>query len=223
MLNRSGVEVEFALDHELDAVVTSLEDQGLEGVIEGYNHEVRDHWKVTTDSSCGYELVSPILTEATCRSITPAMRSVANAGGFITPSCGLHVHIELPGRDFDYGIPVAELYFDSYEMLQPMFTDERLDSSFARILDDRDDWMEYLLDDRYSAVNLQAIHRQGTVEFRQHQGTLNSRRAYAWLNLCDQLTHEAQQGGSVDTLRKRLRYAAPAEVTEELIRSGVSV
>lgn len=227
MLSRAGIEIEFALDHALDVVVDRLDDQGLEAQVEDYNHQTRDHWKVTTDSSCGYELVSPILTEATVRSVSPAMRSVANAGGYVTDNCGLHVHIELPrstGRDLmDVGLGVAGLYHEAYDLLTPMFDQSRIDNRFARFYEDRDDWMSYLLDERYMAVNLQAIHRQGTVEFRQHQGTLNARRAYAWLNLCDSLTIEGAALGNVDSLRKRLRYVAPIEVSDELRSCGVQI
>lgn len=221
MLSRAGIEIEFALDHQLDQVVAALDHNGLEGQVEDYNHQVRDHWKVTTDSSCGFELVSPILTEATVRSVSPAMRSVANAGGYVTDNCGLHVHIELPRADVDTGLEVAGLYHDAYDLISPLFTDGRLDNTYARFVDDRDDWLSYILDERYYAVNVQSINRQGTVEFRQHQGTLSARRAYAWLNLCDALTIEATNGGDVDSLRKRLRYAAPVEVSAELSAAGV--
>lgn len=224
MLSRAGIEIEFALDASpLKQVVIALDDNGLDGQVEDYNHQVRDHWKVTTDSSCGYELVSPILTESTVRSVSPAMRSVANAGGYITDSCGLHVHIELPPahRHIDSGLEVAGLYHDAYDLVSPLFAENRLENTYAKFVDDRDDWLSYLLDERYYAVNLQAIGRQGTVEFRQHQGTLSARRAYAWLNLCDSMTIEATNGGDVDSLRKRLRYAAPVEVSDELRSAGV--
>lgn len=223
MLSRAGVEIEFALDHDLDQVVERLDEQGLEGHVEEYNHTVRDHWKVTTDSSCGYELVSPILTEATVRSVSPAMRSVTNAGGYVTDSCGLHVHIELPSMDRDYGLLVAGLYHDSYDMLTPLFTEGRLDNSYATFVEDRDDWLGYILDERYSAVNLQSIYRQGTVEFRQHQGTLSPKRAFAWVSLCDALTAEAVNGGDVDSFRKRLRYTVPTEVSMELSSAGIRI
>jgi hypothetical protein len=224
VLSRAGIEIEFALDDSpLDQVVRSLDDNGLDGQVEDYNHQVRDHWKVTTDSSCGYELVSPILTESTVRSVTPAMRSVANAGGYTTSDCGLHVHIELPlaARHIDAGQEVAALYHDAYDLISPLFSDNRLNNTYARFVEDRDDWLSCILNERYYAVNLRAIGRQGTVEFRQHQGTLSARRAYAWLNLCDALTIEGVNGGGVDSLRKRLRYAAPIEVSNELSAAGV--
>jgi hypothetical protein len=221
--SRSGIEIEFATDHRLDALVRRLDEQGLEAQIEDYNHQVRDHWKVTTDSSCGYELVSPILTEATVRSVSPAMRSVAESGGYITERCGLHVHIELPTPSTELACDVAALYHAAYELIVPMLAESRLDNQYARFIDDREDWLSYLLDERYMAVNIQAVHRQGTVEFRQHQGTLSPRRAYAWMNLCDALTIEACNAGDLDSLRKRLRYVAPIEVTDELRSCGVNL
>ena len=223
MIHRTGIEIEFGFDDEpLDVVVETLEDQGLDAAVEDYNHHTRDHWKVTTDSSCGYELVSPILTSTTVRTVAPAMRAVTEAGGYVNDQCGFHVHVEVPGDNdkFETGLAVAALYHDAYDLLVPLLRPSRHDNRYARFDDDRDDWLALLTADRYTAVNLQPIPRQGTIEFRQHHGTLNSRTALGWVYLCDALTAEGASGGTVDSLRKRLRYVSPPVVADMLETVG---
>ena len=46
---------------------------------------------------------------------------------------------------------------------------------------------------RYKAVNIQSWMRQGTVEYRQHQGTLNGDKVVNWVALCDLFTQKASE------------------------------
>lgn len=224
MLRRSGIEIEFTHDaQDMGVVVASLERQGLTAQVEGYNHHTRSHWKVTTDSSCGYELVSPILTDDTVRSITPAMKAVANAGGYVTDRCGLHVHIEVPTQTMAFGQQVAGLYHDAYELISPLIPETRRENRYARFNENRALWLEQLLTDRYQAVNIQVLNRQPTVEFRQYEGTLSAPDAWAWMNLCDLLVTDAAEDGNIDSLRKRLRYQAPLDALERLQQRGLQV
>lgn len=227
MLRRSGVEIEFAHDTgDRSLVAASLARQGIVAEVESYGHAVREHWKVTTDSSCGFELVSPILTDDTARSIAPAMRAVSAAGGYVTDHCGLHVHIEVPQHSMDFGLQVAGLYHDIYEMIAPLIPESRRDNRYAQFNDDREQWLSTLLHDRYQAVNVQVLNRQPTVEFRQFEGTLNAVDTWAWMNLCDLLvteTAEAEGGASLDSFRKRLRYQAPIDALEHLQAKGLQV
>ena len=224
MLRRSGIEIEFAHDSDTQLVVASLQRQGLEAAAEGYNHHTRSHWKVTTDSSCGFELVSPILSDDTARTVTPAMQAVTRAGGYVTPQCGLHVHIEVPQPDQQFGLQVAGLYHDVYEMISPVLDEDRRDNRFARFTEDRDQWLTTLLHDRYQAVNIQVLNRQPTVEFRQFQGTLNAPDAWAWMNFCDLLVTAVEVGDATrDGFRKRLRYQAPIEAVERLQSLGMPI
>lgn len=226
-LARHGIETEFAREGRLSEVVDALTNQGIEAVREDYNHATRSHWKVTTDSSCGYELVSPILTEGTSKSIIPAMTAITQTGGYVNDSCGLHVHIELPDehRSRRSATRVARFYHECFDIFSPVITERRRTGNrYARFTpDDGDAFIREVEAGRYTAVNIQCLERQPTVEFRQLQGTLNPRLAYAWAVTCDALVKEALDGASKDAFRRHLRYSIPADAATELEAQGVSL
>jgi len=52
---------------------------------------------------------------------------------------------------------------------------------------------ENLHRNRYQAVNFVSVKKYGTVEFRQHQGTLNPSKALAWIELTRNVVHAASR------------------------------
>lgn len=54
---------------------------------------------------------------------------------------------------------------------------------------------------RYFKVNVQSLYRHGTVEIRQHQGTVNAAKVVAWVRLCGAMISRAVAS---DTLRARV-------------------
>ena len=64
-VNSSGIEIEFTTNGNTSqqevARRVNQAFRNVDVVMEGYNHNTRDHWKIITDSTCGLELVSPIL------------------------------------------------------------------------------------------------------------------------------------------------------------------
>lgn len=98
-MNRSfGVEIEFANLGEL-AAARAIEAAGIECHPEGYNHTTRSWWKVVSDSSCGYEAVSPPLHgEEGIAEVQKVVKALREAGATVNKNCGLHVHHD--ARDF---------------------------------------------------------------------------------------------------------------------------
>lgn len=95
-----GVEIEFLSNSaDMESIASQLRDRGFNAVAESYNHKVRDHWKVTTDSSCGLELVSPPMEWHQRTSLREVMLCLQEAGCTVTRDCGFHVHHEWPWRD----------------------------------------------------------------------------------------------------------------------------
>ena len=104
-----GVEVEFTSCEESMSWVAGQIKRNLpeqyqevyQVMSEGYNHDTRSYWKVTTDSSCGYELVSPILQGKAglneAREIINALSKVQGVN--VNRKCGVHVHVALQGFD----------------------------------------------------------------------------------------------------------------------------
>jgi len=224
MKSRCGVEIEFTLDEGVFAsdIRENLSLNGIEVREESYNHQTRPWWKLTTDSSCGWELVSPILTGTTYRSTRAAMSSILNAGGAVNRNCGFHVHIEPVSTAWDDALQVVDLYNQAFDsIIRPMLAASRLDNQYARPMDAD----EYDPDDpnRYVAVNLAPLTTYGTIEFRQHQGTLNSTKALAWVQMMDTLTSVAMGGGGIDNYRTALRACLSPQYLNYALNRGSNI
>ena len=94
-----GVEIEFTTNgsrtqSEVAARVNSA-FRSIDIVSEGWNHDTRNHWKIVTDSSCGFELVSPILSGSDgLKEAQKVINALSNVDGvMVNRSCGIHVHV----------------------------------------------------------------------------------------------------------------------------------
>lgn len=77
--------------------------------------------------------------------------------------------------------------------------DDSLEDKLIDRLGDGDRW-----EARYHAVNIIALEDHGTLEFRQHQGTLNLKKIWAWINLTQSFLESAKE---------RQEAPAPVRVT----------
>jgi len=224
MKSRCGVEIEFTLDSDpISGVLENLRENGIDVRHESYNHSVNRWWKFTTDSSCGYELVSPILSDQTYRQTRAAMLSILNGGGAVNRSCGFHVHIESPTDSWDDSLCVVDLYNEAYDdIISRMLSASRKNNQYCRLFpsDDYDPDSP----NRYSAVNLDSLSKYGTIEFRQHQGTLNSTKALAWVQMMDCLVAVAHGGGDLENYKTALRSClSPQSYNYVLGERGVNL
>lgn len=96
---RFGLEYEFSNRYSFTATLASTARQhtSFDAQSRGYEHtRGNDVWVAKTDSSCGTELVSPILRGwrnlKEAAELLPHLRS---AGARISSRCGQHVHIEV--------------------------------------------------------------------------------------------------------------------------------
>jgi len=185
---RFGVEIEF-----LGIARTRVEAALRSG-------DLPSGWSVKSDlsvhggSGYGLELVSPPLRgEDGIDSVRRACRWLRENGASVNSSCGLHVHHEAR----DLGAPgiarVARIYTDHQELLNWLVSPSRRGgasgTTFAQPMARRDiEFTESHLPSlvahtRYLAVNVNSYGRHGTVELRQHQGTLNTQKVEAWIRL----------------------------------------
>ncbi len=211
-----GVEIEFLATKNRGMeyvpqreVVDALNAAGIATMYEEYNHHTRSHWKLTTDSSCGFELVSPPLAWEDRHEIHTAMKVLREQGAEINVTCGFHVHHEWPWNQVmstnqwhDRLMPIVNLYEATEPLLQVLlspsrfdFNDEAYDEETGENLADAYcRWNNGTLDEyeKYRAVNVSPLYNaRPTVEFRQHQGTLNGTKALAWVELTRQIVHAA--------------------------------
>lgn len=216
-----GVEIEFLYktgnpDAERRTIAQALRNAGLEAYSEDYNHTTRSYWKLIYDSSAGHELVSPVLSgEDGFRQITTACKVLTDMGYSVDKSCGLHVHHgarDLSSREITSVFAIAMKWETVIDLLvAPSRRNNRycesnnregttVDGTKAALKRLRTRGAErYGLNNhtRYLKVNYEAYLKHGTIEFRQHQGTLDAEKIISWIIMTQNfVTKAVEQGAS---------------------------
>jgi hypothetical protein len=195
-----GIEAEF-YNITPSQAVAALTQVGIRVSFEGYTHAVTSDWKIVTDGSVtgrntgqgtGLELVSPILKgEEGLRELEKALNALDAAGAKVNTTCGLHVHVDTAGMNDVQ----RKNFFNSYVRNQDLM--DRLVSQSRRhnrnytmrySTQNVDAYAEYAASgrggsSRYFTVNTCSLPKYGTLEFRQHQGTLNGKKVVAWVQM----------------------------------------
>jgi hypothetical protein len=192
-----GIELEFV--GSITEVVRQMQAQGLSCDYLGYTHRVTPGaWKVVTDSSVmsGGELVSPPLKGAEGRrQVRKACAALQAAGARITRECGLHVHHDVNDLDHRAFGRFFRFWMDAQRATNTLVAASRRQDHWAcqpltgwdvqqieelpRL--DRHTVNSRLSVSRYRTLNVQSYPRYGTVEVRQHQGTMNAKKIIAWV------------------------------------------
>lgn len=197
-----GVEFEFK-GLSASATMTALTNAGISLYSQvGYTHTVMATWKIVTDGSVngGYELVSPILRgQDGIDEAARAIKALQQAGAYIDRQCGLHVHVGMDNLNGAQMMSIMDLYIANQANINTIIAPSRHDTFYCkpnsratqdqlrhysaiRQSSNKTDVVRAAKDsDRYYAVNLQSYAKYGTMEFRQHQGTLNGKKAGAWV------------------------------------------
>lgn len=195
-----GVEIEFTTSHSREVIAQAMRDAGLNCNDEGYGHrDSETAWKVVYDSSCGEEIVSPILSGDEGLEQIEKVCTVLNLLDCkVNKNCGLHVHLDARDLAPEQVIKVVAgyaRYEGLFDALQP--ESRRLDNngycrSLRRMYQHRSKLGKFSLEDvrsevfgndRYRKLNLESLSRHGTIEFRQHAGTINAEKIINWINL----------------------------------------
>lgn len=238
-----GVEIEFNGTPRQNAVNAIEElDNRIEVTIESWNHHVRPHWKFITDGSVdgigtgegGLEAVSPILQgERGFAELGTVLKGIRQAGGQVNRSCGLHVHHD--ARDMT-GIQLAwllEFYTTNQGVIDGLLAPSRRSSNRNRWCQPWEgmDRQEMLAAarmpteeakrrmgrmNRYRTINVTAYAKYGSIEFRQHQGSLNARKITAWVKFGQAMMETAMQSGGADVPA----FSNVSEMTNHLVRMG---
>lgn len=216
-----GVEIECIRPSEISMAefARRMTEAGAPCNAEMYNHHVRGAWKIVTDGSLsagrqggyGMEVVSPILRGRAGFEAIRIVSSVligenrARPVCKINKTCGLHVHVGLPRREHRLPQNILRLYHHYEAVIDGLMPPSRRGSannycrpttfteriSGASTLESLRTAYGY---DRYRKVNLESIWRHGTVEYRQHAGTIEGEKIVAWATLVLKLTAMANSG-----------------------------
>lgn len=186
-----GIEIECmvpSINNLVDLI--NSESSLIRARYESYNHT--DHngnlWKFVTDASLNaianyetIEIVSPILKgENGFDQIKEICKFLDRVNAKVNRSCGLHVHFGAPNMNEDIRHRVCASYANNESIINQLVSPSRRENSYCKSL--RNASARSLEYDRYYKVNaFCAWDRHKTVEFRQHQGTVNSNKIINWV------------------------------------------
>lgn len=187
------------------------------------DHYLGDHSYANWNSHyehCGTEFVSPILQGEDglrdVRSFYKAVRPI------MSDSCGLHVHVDV--RDFtgEEKLELVKRLKAEKELFYSKVDKKRHNNIYCHrdipAPYRNDDWYSYkgrVSTDRFCWVNLNAIRRHGSVEFRLHEATENVGKVCAWVRFLTEFVESVKTGCSVSE--------CPACVDKAFIRSQVDM
>ena len=198
-IRQFGVEAEF-YNITPERAVEVLTAVGINVSYEGYTHQVMSSWKIVTDGSVtgtgtgrgtGLELVSPILKgEEGLVQLEKALNALDAAGAKVNTTCGLHVHIDTNGMDSTQRKNFFNSYVRNQDLMDRLVSRSRRNNGYSNRYTASN--VEAYADaaatgrggnGRYFTVNTCSLPKYGTLEFRQHQGTLNGKKAVAWVQM----------------------------------------
>lgn len=224
MERKFGIELEIVGINRQDAL-TALQAAGITVRDESYNHRTRSHWKLVSDSSVsgGFEVVSPVLQgEAGIEEAMAVAEALADAGATVNRTCGFHVHFDAADLGVDDVRAIMRRYAAYEAQIDEFMPVSRRGNgnSYCRSVvipvgfQDADtiDRLAFLQGMRYYKVNLQSYRRHGTIEFRQHSGTVNARKIAFWVRFL---------GEFIDQCKRNAAPAASAQVANQPALSGV--
>lgn len=230
-----GVEIECYLPAgtSRDDAARAISARGAACNSEHYNHNTRSAWKIVTDGSLqdytrGCEVVSPVFSgEAGLESLGIVLEALTDLGATVNKECGLHVHVGVGERPASFFKSLWKLYAHFEPVIDGFLPKSRRGSanqycrSMTRVPFDQIDRagdLRILLQNlgrhtedhrhdsrRYHKLNYVSYYLYKTVEFRQHSGTLEIKKATNWIAFCLRMVAAAANGKTIDTFAATMR------------------
>lgn len=167
-------------------------------------------------SQIGYEIVSPPLTGEAYDDIRTVSNVLIDLGVTVNRSCGLHVHIDAAnlttpqlfmvaaryhrfGNEIDAVLPNSRratnnMYClpltDEMAAMRDSTTPERVFGMPSRSMVQQF-FERGSMRSRYRKLNLMSYLVHGTVEFRQHSGTVEARKIINWVEFCQNFVEQS--------------------------------
>ena len=200
-----GVEIEF-IGVNPQVVADAINREGIDAAFEGYHHSTRPYWKIVTDGSLsqGYgsagEIVSPILKgEDGARQLEKVLDAIDVVEGIrVDRSCGVHVHLDVSDLTVGQIQNVYGRYADfesQIDMIMPasrrgrrnhwcadLHQKNRVTAKSIKSKATLSRAQRGQAGGKYYKVNLNKLTTYGTMEFRQHSGTLNFTKVINWVS-----------------------------------------
>lgn len=213
----------FGMEFEIQGLNPSraasvLNNAGITCSATNATHETSDNWKAVYDGSVGNgaEVVSPILNPARLNEAHKVTKALKNAGARVDRATGYHVHIGVNafgewGNGGEDNLARFVLnWYAVHGAIAALVAPSRLNNRYCSILDRRyaeaqatftaNQNRGAMNGNRYTSLNLESMHRHGTVEIRLHQGTLNGVKAIAWAQFVASMINASVNGSDLTTI-----------------------
>lgn len=209
MTNRTfGIEIEAkGMTRQRAAEVISA--AGIACNVQSYGHSTPRDWKVVPDASVdgGFEVVSPILSgEEGIALVLKVAAALVTGGAKVDKQCGLHVHVgatDLSAADIMNCVKryaAHESVIDTFMPVSRRENNNRFCKPESRLIACLERQQSYYgnspmttgralceligQDERYYKLNIASFLRHGTLEFRQHSGTVSGMKMANWIRFC---------------------------------------
>jgi len=190
-LRNVGIDVEFrGYTHEVTSAWKIVTDASVT--------------KRGTGVRSGLELVSPVLQGVEgLEKMATAIKALMDAGASVDRTCGIHVHVgmdNLTGYDL---MKVIDFYIANQKSINTLVASSRHSNQYCapytqqairtedhtwgliRRMTDVEQTKQqknvFNTGSRYRVINIQSYSKYGTLEFRQHQGTLSPEKLTSWI------------------------------------------
>jgi len=243
---RFGVEIEFTRANvNRDALARAITDAGVPCASEYYNHQTVSHWKLTTDASCGLEMVSPILQgESGFQDLKTVLDIMVEMGCTVNRSTGVHVHLEAADLTALDVKNIVTRYADNEAEIDSWFPRSRrasnntycrsvsqgIDVSFRNVDDgaldaERATSAQGYMRHRFCKVNLNSLSRYNTIEFRQHAGSTDFNKVSNWVLFLQHFVEQSRKikSGSVSSVHQPWKKKPFAEIREQIAPFGAEL
>lgn len=228
---RFGVEIEFK-GLTLERASEVLTSKNVEApFITGRIHTTTKTWKVVKDLSVttfdgGGEVVSPILQgEAGLAQVAKVLDILKNSGAYVDKKCGVHVHVDASSFEEHELIHMMERYLDNEEEIGLFVNHTRRQNCYCLPIRGHHRCVHMLRRGGYTlrrlrnyfprdlTVNIHSLVRHGTIEFRQHAGSLEAKEVCPWIRWCLHFM-EASRHSKIEGLQST--YFHPEDTTTML-------
>lgn len=188
---------------------------------EAWSKTLRPYWRIITDGSLGdyargMELIAPKLQgERGFAVLTAAMNALKALGCDVTTQTGLHVHVDAGQPTTQFFKNLLKTYAHFEPVIDAFMPKSRRKNNTAQYIAtvanlgllaiERAQDLTALIrmmtrpghHPRYHKLNIVAYRQHGTVEFRQHSGTVEAEKGVAWVKLCLRMVQAAKDNRSI--------------------------
>lgn len=233
-----GVEIEF-FGTDVASISNALIEKGIDVQYEGYTHRTTSHWKIVTDSSVnglGLELVSPVLKgEEGMRQLKKVCEALEIVGAKVDRSCGLHIHLGATDLTLQHWKNILVFYNNYQRSIDKMLPRSRRRNTYCRPYTEKElrdlfklKTLSQLEDvcmdtDRYKVINICSFLRHGTIEFRQHSGTIEFEKISQWLQFCMGVVEKGKSVKVLDIWRAEDDSREFEALMRQIRKSGASL